>query len=129
VPSTREDALNAIKVGDVIFGISAGGNGKLLLVSQASQTSIFARHVTSQSRAEFGRNGKSRWCEGGGSCTIVSTAILPPEEYAVVIGLDRKRQQARGGADQRLTKAEIQLILTYEDFFKARPLPDAEPSR
>jgi hypothetical protein len=128
MPVARQQALAAIKVGDVIFGISAGGRGRLLLVYETTQDEFFARHVPSKARAKFGRDGLSRWCQGGGHCTIVSTAALPQEQYDVVIGLDRKRQRAGADVDQRLSKAEIQLLLTVDDFFKARPLPGGVPT-
>jgi hypothetical protein len=122
--SPRERALSAIRKGDVIFAITSGGRGLLLLVEKATLRKIFARHVPSLGRAEFGRDGKSTWCTGGGSCTIVSTAALPREQYDVVIGLDRKRRKAETGADQKLTRAEIDLLLNGDDFFKARQLPE-----
>jgi hypothetical protein len=122
--SPKEQALNAIKAGDIVFGVTAGGTGKLLLVYRTSASDIFARHVPSMARAQFDRDGKSRWCEGGGSCTIVSTATLPAEQYEVVIGLDRKMRTAKKNEDYRLSKAEIQLLLKGNDFFKARPLPE-----
>jgi hypothetical protein len=122
--SARQRALGAIKVGDIIYGLSGGGNGKLLLVYQADETSFRARHVTSQSWAEFGRDGKSRPIPTGGTCTIVSTAALPPEEYDVAIGLDHKMRTAKEYPDAVLTKAEIQLILHHDEFFMAHLLPD-----
>ena len=126
--SARERALDAIKAGDVIMGIAENGKDKLLLVYETDESRIFARHVTSQTKIEFGRDGKSRKTWDGGTCTIVSTARLPVEDYEVVVGFDRKRQQAKAGVDQRLTKSEIRLILTYGDFFRTHLLPDADPT-
>lgn len=60
---TREQNLSAIKEGDVIYGIAAGGQEKLLLVYKATPSAIFARHVTTQTKVEFGRDGRSRRCE------------------------------------------------------------------
>jgi hypothetical protein len=120
---SRRQALNQIKVGDIIYGLSGAGNGKLLLVYQADETSFRARHVTSQSWAEFGRDGKSRRIPTGGTCTIVSTAALPPEEHDVALGLDRKMRTAKEYPDGVLTEAEIQLVLNHDKFFKAHPLP------
>lgn len=121
----REKALRAVKVGDIIFGLGAGGQEKLLLVYAADETSISARHVTSQTTVEFNRDGESRQVEGGGSCTIVSTAALSPADHQVAIGLDRKMRTGKDYPDFVLSKAEIQLILSYGEFFKAHPLPDA----
>ena len=121
--SARNLALEAVRVGDVIFGIAAGGQEKLMLVYGADKDSISARHVTSQTTVEFGRDGRSRHCEGGGSCTILSTAKLPPDDYRVVIALDRKMRTGKAYPDFVLTQDEIQLILTYDRFFKSHPLP------
>lgn len=121
-------ALGAVKVGDVIFGIAAGGQEKLLLVYEADATSFWARHVTSQTTAKFGRDGESVWVHDGGSCTIVSTARLPQEMYEVAIGLDRKFAAQPEYPDSILSKDEIRLVLTHDKFFKANLLPGREPT-
>ncbi len=126
---TREQVLGAIRQGDVIYGVAAGGQEKLMFVYKATPTAIFARHVTTQTKVEFGRDGRSRRCEGGGSCTIVSAAPLPAEQYDLVLGLDRKMREAKELSDFRLTKAEIQLLLTKGEFFLSRPLPEGNEPR
>jgi len=123
VLSVRQAALDAVKVGDVIFGIAAGGQEKLMLVYKADQSSIFARHVTSQTLVEFGRDGKSRRVPDGGSCEIVSVAPLSSEDHQTVLGLDHKMRTAKKYPDAVLSKAEVKLILTKGDFYKAHPLP------
>lgn len=120
---SRQEILGAIEPGDVIFGVGAGGQEKLMLVYAATPSSISARHVTTQIRVEFSRDGRSIWCEGGGSCTIISAAPLPPKQRDVVVGLDRKMRSAQL-RELRLSKAEVQLLLTHHDFFKARPIPE-----
>jgi hypothetical protein len=120
----RQRALDAIKVGDVIYGISGNGNEKLLLVYEANAESFLARHVTTKTSAEFGRDGVSRPMASGGSCTIASTAALPPEQYRVAIALDHKVRTKAKKDGYNLTEAEIQLLLTYGDFFRAHPLPE-----
>lgn len=125
--SSAEQALKAVKVGDVIFGIAAGGQEKLLLVYETHGDGFWARHVTSQTKVRFGRDGQSRWAEGGGSCTIVSTAQLPPDMHQVALGLDRKWSAQPEYPDSILTKAEIQLLLNHDKFFKAHLLPGTEP--
>lgn len=121
--SVRQAALDAVKVGDVIFGIAAGGQEKLLLVYRADENSIFARHVTSQTLVEFGRNGKSRRVPDGGSCEIISVAPLSSEDHQTALGLDRKMRTAKKYPDAVLSEAEIKLILTKSDFYRAHPLP------
>jgi len=122
--SARERALDGVKAGDMIFGMGAGGQEKLLLVYKVDRDNIFTRHVTTQVKLKFDRSGKTGPAPGGGHCTIVSVAPLPPEEHAVAIGLDRKMRTGKECPDFVLTKEEIQLILTKGDFYKARPLPN-----
>ena len=122
--SDRQTALADVKVGDVVYGISAAGHEKLLLVIDADADRILTRHVTSQSLAEFGRDGRSRRIPTGGSCTIVSTAALPVADHAVAVGIDRKMRAAKELTDLKLSKEEIDLILSYGEFYKARLLPD-----
>jgi hypothetical protein len=125
--TAREQALQGVTAGDVIYGIAAGGQQKILLVYKADQNGFWARHVTTGTKVEFGRDGRSRqptW--DGGSCTIVSVAKLPSDEHEVAIGLDRKMRSAKKLADLRLSEAEKHLLLTVHDFFKARLLPDGD---
>ena len=124
--SARAPALNAVKVGDVIFGIAGGGQEKLLLVYDADESSFWARHVASQTTVRFGRDGKSQWVHDGGTCTIVSTAQLPPDMQVVAVGLDRKFAAQPKYPDTILSEAEIRLLRTHGQFFKARLLPGTE---
>lgn len=121
---TRNEVLAAIKEGDVIYGVSAGGQEKLLLVDRTTPQTIFARHVTTQTRVEFRRNGQSKWCEGGGSCAIVSVAPLPADQHAVVVSLDHKLRTAVELTDLRLSQAEIRLLTTKGEFYRSHPLPE-----
>lgn len=123
--SSRHDALRAISVGDLIYGVGEGGQQKILLVYQADEERIFARHITTQTRIEFGRDGKSRRTWDGGLCKIISTAVVSSEDYEVAIGLDHKMRTAKELTDLRLSKAEISLLLTVHDFFNAHPLPES----
>lgn len=123
---SREQALNAVSVGDMIFGIAAGGQEKLLLVYDASRDGFSARHVTTQMTFSFGRDGKTRQNADGGYIAIVSTAALPTDLYEATLALDRKLGEPREYPDTKLTSAEIQLLLTHAKFFQARLLPGAE---
>lgn len=125
--SAAQQALKDVRVGDIIFGIAEGGQEKLLFVYGADDDGFWARHVTSQTTAQFGWDGKTRWVEGGGSCTIVSTAKLPPDMYAIALGLDRKWASRPEYPDSILTKDEVQLVLNHDKFFKGHLLPGAEP--
>jgi hypothetical protein len=122
--SSRAQALNSVKAGDVIFGIAEGGQPKLLLVYDADDDGFWARHVTTQTTARFGRDGKSRWTSDGGLCVIVSTAQLPPDLYKTALGLDRKWAAKPEYPDSVLSQAEIKLITTGRAFFESHLLPD-----
>ena len=124
---SRAEALNAVKVGDVIFGLGASGQDRLLLVYRADNDSFSARHITTQATFRFGRDGRTRVYANGGYITIVSTAKLPQEAYEVALGLDRKCAAQPEYPDSILSKAEIQLLLTHVKFFQAHPLPGTEP--
>ncbi len=123
---TLVQALNAINVGDVIFGLGAGGQEKLLLVYRADGQGFSARHVTTQMMFRFGRDGKTRVYADGGYITIVSTARLPADVYDVALGLDRKFAAQPEYPDGILTKAEIELLRMHAEFFKACLLPGTE---
>lgn len=122
--SSRVQALNSIKVGDVIFGIAEGGQPKLLLVYEADGDGFSARHVTSQTTARFGRDGKSREVPDGGSCVIVSTAQLPADMYQTALGLDRKWAAKPDYPESVLSPAEIRLMTSHRAFFESHPLPE-----
>lgn len=94
-----------------------------MLVYQADRATIRARHVTTQTDVEFGRDGKSTRVEGGGSCTIVSVRPLLPETHEVVLGLDRKMRLGQFPDGFKLTGAEVQMLLDVGDYFKADLLP------
>ncbi|KKC33711.1 hypothetical protein WH91_07015 [Devosia psychrophila] len=116
-------ALSVVKVDDVIFGLGAGGQDKLLLVYEVDDNGFSARHITTQMTFKFGRDGKTWGNATDGYVTIVSTAKLTPDMYEVALGLDRKFAARPEYPDGILTKAEIQLLLTHKRFFEARLLP------
>ena len=122
---TRDQALNAISVGDIVFGLGAGGQEKLLLVYKTDRDGFSARHLTTQMTFKFGRDGKTGVRADGGYIQIASTAKLPPDMHDVALGLDRKWAARPEYPDTILSKAEIRLLLSYAAFFKANPLPQS----
>jgi hypothetical protein len=121
--SLRAQAPDALKAGDLIFGLGAGGQEKLLLVYRVDHQGFSARHVTTQMNFRFGRDGRTRVYADGGYITIVSTARLPPELHEVALELDRKFAARPEYPDSVLTKAEIHLLLTHKKHFDANLLP------
>lgn len=120
----RDQVLRAIESGDVIFAKASDGSSKLVLVHRVSETSIFARLVTSQTKMEFDRNGRTTFVDGDYTCQIVSAAPLPAHEYNVVLGLDRKMRLSHWASDVRLSQDEKKLLLTMDEYFQARMLPE-----
>ena len=112
--------------GDVILGLDGAKREKLLLVYRTTKLTIFARHVTSQKKIRFRRDGTSRKIKGGGRCTIVSTRPLPPTEYEIVRGLERKTRLGQAPDGLLLSEDEIRVILKSGAYFLARPLVDGE---
>lgn len=119
----RNRILLGIEPGDVLFATTADGAPKIVLVHQRTDTRILTRLVTSQTRIEFGLDGKSSFVDGDYSCEIVSAAPLPVHEYNVVRGLDRKMRLGQQPDGFRLSKDEQRLLIEIGDFYKAHPLP------
>lgn len=120
----RDQILGKLERGDIAFGVSSSGQGMMMLVYDRSDTTIFARHVPSQTKAEFSRDGKSATIEGIGTIAIASAAPLPPETYSVVLGLDRKIRLMHSIEHIRLTDDEKRVLREVEDFYRARLLPE-----
>ena len=123
---TVTQVLDAVRVGDVIFGLGAGGQEKLLLVYKIDPNGFSARHVTTQVNFRFDRNGRTRIYANGGYVTIVSIAPLPADMHDVAVELDRKFAARPEYPDSILSKAEIQLLLSFPKVFKRQLLPGVE---
>lgn len=124
--TSRSQALAAIAVGDLIYGLREGGRPDLLLVYGADSAGFLARNVLNRATFRFARDGEGRRIEDGVACTIVSTARFPPDLYEVAIGLDRRMGSNPEYPDTRMTEDEIRLVLTQDQFFEARLLPGTE---
>ncbi|WP_449396508.1 hypothetical protein [Devosia riboflavina] len=124
--SSREQALNAIAVGDLIYGLREDGRPDLLLVYIVDDVGFLARNIFNRASIRFGWDGDGRRLGDDLGCTIVSTASLPPEQHQVAIGLDRRMASNPEYPDSRLTEDEIRLVLDHHEFFEARLLPGTE---
>ncbi len=120
----RDQILDSLERGDIAFGVSSAGQGMMMLVYDRTETTIFARHVPSQTKAEFDRAGQSRPIEGIGTITIKSAAPLPPDTYSIVLGLDRKMRLMHSIKHIRLTEDEKRVLREVESFYGERPLPE-----
>lgn len=123
---SRVQALAAINVGDLIFGIRDDGHPDLLLVKESDATTFLARNVFNQTSYRFGRDGEGRRVEDDRTCTIVSIARMTSEQYDVAIALDRRMASRPEYPDSRMTEDEVQLVLTHDKFFRNQLLPGTE---
>lgn len=97
-----------------------------MLVYSVDNMGFLARSIFNRANIRFGRDGNGRRVEDDLACTIVSTAALPPEQYEVAIGLDRRMGSNPEYPNSRLTEDEIRLVLDHDLFFEARLLPGTE---
>jgi hypothetical protein len=125
----RDRLLSGIVAGDVILAMADDGLPKILLVYKTTKAKIFTRLITSQTRIELGRDGKSTFVDNNYTCEIVSVRPLPPDACGVALGLDRKMRLGQSPDGSMLTRAEKQFLLKAVDYFLARPLADADPLR
>jgi hypothetical protein len=120
----RDQILAKLEKGDIAYGVSTSGQGMMMLVYDKSATTILARHVPSQTKAEFDRKGLSKPVEGVGTITLTSAAPLPPETFNIVLGLDRKMRLMHSIEHIRLTDDEKRVLREVDDFYAARPFPE-----
>jgi hypothetical protein len=120
----RDRILHAIEEGDVVFAVADDGRPKILLVYATSKDALYARLVTSQTKIELGRDGRSRAVDGDYNCTVLSAAPLDPNSYATVLGLDRKMRLVHSLDHIRLSEDEKRVLIDLEAYYKSRPLPD-----
>lgn len=121
---TRDHLLNAIEAGDIFFAVASHGDPRIMLAYRTDENTIFARLVTSQTKMEFARNGTSKFVDGDYTCTIVSVAPLPANEYSILRGLERKLRLSHSLDQARPTEDEKDALLNVVKFFKAWPLPE-----
>jgi hypothetical protein len=120
---SRWEALQAVKTGDVIFGIAPNDRELLLLVHDADDAYIHTRVIPTNVPISFRRDGESWRTLDIGSFTIASTALLPSEDYEAALKLDHRMRVAKQHPDWVMTRPEIDLLLRYRDFFNAHLLP------
>jgi len=121
----RRDRLDDVQAGDIIRGRKRSGRPLLLLVYEADDAVIRTRRVTTGETFDFDRDGQCRQHSDNERCIITSTATLPPADYQVALGLDRKMRAAKELTDLALSEAEIDLLQKVDAYFEARPLPKA----
>lgn len=122
----RDQILGKLERGDIAFGRSSHGQGMMMLVYDRTDMAIFARHVPSQTKAEFDLKGQSKPIDDVGTITLTSAAPLPAETYGIVLALDRKMRLMHSITHIRLTDEEKRVLREYEDFYDAHPFPEDE---
>jgi hypothetical protein len=120
---TREYLLNAVEAGDLFFAVTSGGDPRIMLAYRTDESTIFARLVTSQTKMEFSRDGRSRFVDGDYTCTIASVAPLPGNEYGVIRDLERKLRLSHSLDQAKPTEEEKAALLSAVKFYEQWPLP------
>ncbi len=94
------------------------------MVYEAVAETFWTRHVTSQTTARFGRDGKS----SGGRWWIMHHRLDGPlHRRCVPLRSDWIASSRRPDyPDSIMSKAEVQLVLTHDKFFKQRLLPGTQ---
>ncbi len=130
--TNREASLRRLVVGDIFHAASPCGASLICLVTAVTETTIHARTVTTHIAFEFDRaNGTADWGdEDPDHCAIDSTAPLPAEIHAVMLGIDRKYRPdpddlewlERDPERYRLSEAEKNALLFVAKYYPANPL-------
>lgn len=120
----RWEALQAVEAGDVIFGRAPNGRKVMLFVYDADDGHIFTRTIPTNVQITFRRDGESWRRLDMEAWTILSTAKLSAADHAAALALDQRSQTVITFANGALSRPQIDLLLSYEDFFNARLLPE-----
>ena len=124
----RKERLLDIAVGDVFHATAPTGASLICLATEVSETTIFARTVTTQLNYEFERQTGVAEC-GDFSCTIDSVAPLPAEIHGALLGLDRKYGELKDETDLdklaekvKLSEGEIRALLFVSTHYPSNPI-------
>ena len=125
VPSMtdREIALERLVIGDIFHATSSDGTTLICLVTLISDTTIYARTVTTQYSLKFARRtGVGEWRGPTVPCTIDSIAPLPVDIHNVMLGIDRKFRLELKEERFKLTDDEKRALLFVGPHYEANPL-------
>ncbi len=126
----RETALRRLGVGDLFHGRSPTNRASLIcLVTSLSDSTIFARRVTTQEDLQFDR--KTGIKRGDVPSRIDCVAPYPPDIYDAILALDRRYetllQMERNGVEldlkqARLTPEEKRAFRAMHEHIAANPI-------
>lgn len=122
--NSRQTALSTIRMGDIFHAETPAGTSIVCLALAVTATAIRARDVCRQEKLDFDRHTGTApwpWGDNGTLCRIDSTAPLPQEHHAALIGLDRKYNSGRVLSEEeaKLTEAERRALSFVYDHYPA----------
>jgi hypothetical protein len=119
----REAALRSLVGGNIFHAESPNGASLICLVTSVTETTIFARTVTTQICLEFDRQtGTAKWGDESALCTIDSTRTLPAKIYDVMLQIDRKFGVERDLGKFKLLDTEIEALLFVDSYYASNIL-------
>lgn len=93
VMTDRVSALRSLGLGDIFHARSPNGASLVCLVTAVSETTIFARGITTQDDVQFDRHTGSE--PESAQSRIDCVVPFSPEIHAVFLDMDRKYQEFR----------------------------------
>ncbi len=125
----RRTALRSLSVGDIFHGRSPNGASLVCLLTAVTDSTIYARRITTQDDLEFDRNTGIKM--GQSQTKIDCIAPLPPDIHDVFLELDRKYQafgeMRRRGVEPdleqyKLTPEEHRALLSIDEHVSSNPI-------
>ncbi len=127
----RQTALRNIAVGDIFHGQAPNGASLICLALKVTETTIYARAVTTQFSYEFDRStGVAEWEFNGHKvpCTIDSVVSLPAEIHETMLGLDRIYADKSRDEAHKLTEDERRALVFAAKYYSANTLAMLSPA-
>jgi len=119
----RKAVLARLDIGDVFHAHWPGSEASLIcLVTAVSDTVIRCRTVTTQLNLVFSRQTGVEMSADERPARIDSVAPLPPDIYAVILGIDRKSRLALEPADFKLSDAEKRAFVYLTGHYSSKPI-------
>ena len=121
----RATALCNICVGDIFHATAPNEASLICLTLSVTQTTIYARTVTSQFQFEFDRTtGEVEWEFHGYKipCIIDSVASLPAHVRELMLELDHKNSSEAEEEDGKLTEDERRALVFVARYYPAHPI-------
>jgi hypothetical protein len=127
----RQTALRNIAVGDIFHGQAPNGASLICLALKVTETTIYARAITTQFSYEFDRStGMAEWKFHGSKilCTIDSVMPLPADISETMLGLDRIYADKSRDESHQLTEDERRGLVFAAKYYPANTIAMPSPT-